>query len=78
MVIALIKPSIAGDVKRITKEELKDMLGKSDVIVIDVRLGKDWKASEIKIQGAVREEPGDIDSWASNYDKNKTLVLYCA
>ena len=68
----------AGEVPKINKEELKAMLDKENVVIIDVRIGKDWKASESKIKGAVREEPKKAKSWAIKYDKEKTYVLYCA
>ncbi len=67
-----------ADVPRMTKEELRSLLGTADVVVIDVRAGGDWRKSGEKIAGAVREEPGAEESWAGNYGKDKTLVLYCA
>ena len=70
--------AIAAEVPRMTKEVLKTNLGDPDVVIIDVRAGKDWKASEFKIKGAVRENPGESNSWAEKYPKDKTLVLYCA
>ncbi len=66
------------DISRMTKEELKVKLGNPDLIVIDVRLGKDWTGSDLKIKGAVREDPQALDSWAKKYPKDKTLVFYCA
>jgi hypothetical protein len=68
----------SSDIPRMTKEELKPLLGNPDVAVIDVRLGGDWAESDLKIKGAVRENPRDIDSWADKYSKNQTLVFYCA
>ena len=67
-----------GDVGLMTKEELRAQLGKADVVPIDVRTGSDWRASEIKIKGAVRVEARQVTSLASRYDKDTTLVLYCA
>jgi hypothetical protein len=69
-------PAIAADVPRITKEELKSMLGNPDVVILDVRGAKQWKASKKKIKGAVWEDPGDTESWTDKYPKDKTLVLY--
>jgi rhodanese-related sulfurtransferase len=63
---------------RITKEELKAMMDKPDVVIIDVRYGKDWTKSDIKIKSAVRENPTDVKSWVDKYEKDTTLVLYCA
>ena len=40
---------------RMTKEELKPMLGNPDVLIVDVRADKDWADSDLKIKGAARE-----------------------
>jgi hypothetical protein len=66
------------EVPRMTKEELKDKLGHPDVVIIDVRVAGEWKGSNEKIQGAVREDPEkNIKNWAEKYSKDKTLVFYC-
>ena len=70
---------LASDAKapKITKEELKSMLGNSDVTIIDVRLDIDWEKSASKIKGAAREDPeGDVQAWAEKYSKGKTIVFY--
>ena len=74
----LTQLAIAAEVPRMTKEELKSKLDNPDVVIVDVRVGKDWKGSEFKIKGAVRENPSELSSWAEKYPKDKTLVLYCA
>ncbi|UCF85519.1 MAG: hypothetical protein JSV50_07765 [Desulfobacteraceae bacterium] len=74
----LAQSAIAAEVPRMTKEELKSRLDDPDVVIVDVRIGKDWKGSEFKIKGAVREDPTDFSTWAEKYPKDKTLVLYCA
>ncbi len=64
---------------RMTKEELKAKLGNPDIVIIDVRIGEEWKVSKEKIQGAIREDPEkDIKNWAEKYPKDKTLVFYCS
>ena len=68
----------SADVPRMTKDELKAMLGSPDLVILDVRAKKDWKDSDSKIQGAIREDPGSVKSWAGKYTKDKTFVLYCA
>jgi rhodanese-related sulfurtransferase len=69
----------AEEVPRITKEELKSMLGNPDLIILDVRTPADWEMSQTKIKGAVREDPGRATkSWAEKYGKAKTITLYCA
>ena len=67
-----------AEVPRITKEELKALIGSPDVIIIDDRSGSDWSGSEFKIKGAIREDPGKASDWMSKYPKDKTLVFYCA
>ena len=73
-----IAPVSAKSVDIMTKEELKKELGNADLVILDVRSGKDWKSSEFKIQGAVRTNPKEFASWGNTFDKNKKLVLYCA
>jgi rhodanese-like protein len=68
----------AADVPRMTKEDLKAMLGDPDLIILDVRAGRDWNSSEFKIQGAERANPSDFSSWAGKYQVSQTIVLYCA
>jgi hypothetical protein len=68
--------AVATEIPRISKEELKSMLGKPEVVVIDVRTLWDRKMSLKQIKGAVREDPGDVKSWAKKYSKERTIVLY--
>jgi hypothetical protein len=78
MVGGCTKFAKSGDAPRMTKDELKAMLGNPDLVIIDVRWGKDWTESDSKIKGAVREDPEVIESWANKYPKGNTIVLYCA
>ena len=78
LVLTGISMSDANDVPIMTKEELKAQMDSSDVMILDVRKGKDWKSSEFKIKGASRADPKEFDKWAETYPKDKTLVLYCA
>lgn len=70
--------SMADSVPRMEKEELKALLGNSDLVILDVRTDFDWSQSEFKVEGAVREYPGKFQSWAEKYPKDRTIVLYCA
>lgn len=71
-------PALAGDVKLMTAAELKNMLGSKELVILDVRSGRDWSTSELKITGAIRANGDDFDSWANSYPKEKKIVLYCA
>lgn len=68
----------AADPLRTTKEELKQRLGNPEIIIVDVRSGSDWKSSDRKITGAVREEPNDVEGWEKRYSKDRPIILYCA
>lgn len=69
--------AFAGSVATLDKDELKNLLGSENVVVLDVRLGRDWSSSEFKIKNAVRIDDGDL-SVAEEYPKETTFVLYCA
>lgn len=68
----------SDDVPRMSKQELKVLLGSADVIILDVRASRDWEGSTSTIKGAIREDPQTIDTWTDTYPKDKTLVLFCA
>jgi hypothetical protein len=68
----------SDDVPRMSKEELKGLLGSADVIILDVRTSRDTEDSTSTIKGAIREDPQAFDTWADTYPKDKTLVLFCA
>lgn len=70
------KPSLR-EVHRITKDELRANLDNDRYVIIDVRTPKDYDNSDFKIQGAIRENPMDVNFWAP-YPKDRTIVLYCA
>jgi len=78
VIMILVSMAMAQEVPKITKEEVKRMLGNADVIIVDVRLGRDWDGSKLKIKGAVREDPRNIGSWIDKYPQDKTLIFYCA
>jgi rhodanese-related sulfurtransferase len=78
LLLAIPPISPAMEVGTITKEELKAQLDNPEIILLDVRTGKNWKSSEFKIKGAVRANPNDFDKWSGTYPKDKKFVLYCA
>jgi len=75
--LTLGSKTFAADVPTMDKDQLKSLLGTEDLVVYDVRQGRDWSTSEFKIKGAVRVE-GDILKLAEPEGKTKTFVLYCA
>jgi len=77
-IFAVSVAAMAASVPRMTADELKMHLGEADYQVLDVRAGGDWAGSTVKIAGAERVEPRAVGQWVDNYDKEKTIVLYCA
>ncbi len=82
LILLGIGSSLAGaseKVPRMTIEQLKDRMGKPDVVILDVRSKSDWDEAQAKILGAIREDPNKpTKSWAEKYGRDKTIVLYCA
>ena len=70
--------SESAEAERISAKQLRGMLGRSDVIVVDVRAKSDWNKSDSKITGAVWEDLSAISGWMDKYPRGKTLVFYCA
>jgi hypothetical protein len=56
-------PIRANDSYAMTKEQLLPLLGKSDLIIIDVRTKYDWDNSKVKIPGAVKQDGMKFGSW---------------
>jgi hypothetical protein len=71
-------PIVPSEVPRIQADELKSRLNDPSLIVIDVRTDADWNNSQAKIKGAVRKLAKAVSDWASTYQKDQTLVLYCS
>jgi hypothetical protein len=70
-------PSSVEQVPRLTKEAVKEMLGKPDVVIVDIRYIKQYEQSDKKLPGAVFLQPENFDEFVKNHpQKDKTYVLY--
>ena len=78
VLLAPIVTVFGKEIPLMTKEELKPIINNADVVIIDVRTGRDWSSSEFKIQGAIRVDKQNLSEVAGSYPKDKKLVLYCA
>jgi rhodanese-related sulfurtransferase len=78
IVLTISSAVFSGEVKRIDKDELKAMLGNPDLVILDVRTGKDWSSSEFKIKDAVRLTDENMEAVIPKFSKDSTLVFYCA
>ena len=64
------------EMPRISKEQLKELLSKPGVVLLDCRPEEEWRTSEQKLPGAIHENPLEADSWASKYPKDSKIVVY--
>jgi predicted sulfurtransferase len=70
-------PSSVEQVPRLTKESVKEMLGKPDVVIVDIRYIRQYEQSDKKLPGAVFVQPENFDEFVKNHpQKDKTYVLY--
>ena len=68
----------AGDVPRISKEELNKKLCTPDLIILDVRVAGSWDKSNQTIKCSKRVDPDNVAAWSGTLPKNKEIVLYCS
>ena len=79
--MVIFAASLVGGAEGITvisADQLNENLTKPDVVVVDVRIDRDWASSQWKIKGARRESPNEAKEWMGKYSKDKQIVLYCA
>ena len=79
LVVGLISGLNASDPQSVTiisADQVNQLLGKPDTVIIDVRKPRNWWRTSQKILSAVREDPSKIDQWAQKYAKNQTLIFY--
>ncbi len=75
--LGTVNSSFAGtSYQQIDKVALNDFLGSKNVIIIDVREGRDWQSSKFKIKGAVRLDPNNLKVSDFSLPKDKTLIFY--
>jgi hypothetical protein len=61
---------------KVTKEQIKELIGKEDFFLLDVRPNEQWRATPVKLPGAVHEDPEDVAAWAYRYQKSAKIVTY--
>lgn len=67
-----------ADVPRITREDLKAKIEKGEgVIVLDVRASGSYAGSNVKIKGALRIAPDEIETRYKELSRDKEIIAYC-
>ncbi len=76
LILVIIWSCAGKDLPLVDQETLKSWLSDPQVLILDVRAPKDWKVSDKKIKGAVRQDPYEVKTWAASLPKDKKIVLY--
>jgi len=63
--------------ERITQEELRDRMNYEDMVILDVRSDAAYDKSDLKIPGAIRVPPDEIEKHFRDLPKDKTIYTYC-
>jgi hypothetical protein len=72
------KAAVAGEVERVTVDELKARLEKNEpVTILDVRSEGSYESSDKKIKGAVRMLTDEIGSRLKEIPRDAMIVTYC-
>lgn len=64
--------------RTITPNDLKPLVEKKAVTVLDVRRSNDYDADEVKLPGAEWKNPEQLAEWSAKLPKDKEIVIYCA
>jgi len=71
---------VTADVEptRVTIDEVKERFARSEsLLFVDVRNPKAWKASDMKLPGAVRIPADHVDGQLDGVSPDRMIVPYC-
>lgn len=57
--------------------QLDDMMQNENVILLDVRLNKDFMKNPIMLPNALYKNPENMSEWIGELDTHKEVVVYC-
>ena len=64
--------------RAITPNDLKPLVEKKAVTVLDVRRQNDFDTDPVKLSGAQRKNPEQMAEWSKDLPKDREIVIYCA
>ena len=64
--------------RTIAPNDLKPLVEKNAVTVLDVRRQNDYDADKMKLTGAEWKNPEQIADWSAKLPKEREIVIYCA
>lgn len=69
--------AVHATTEKVRCDELKSLLKRPDVFVIDLSRGES-ESNPLTVPHSVQEDPANVLSWACKYPKNATILLYCS
>ncbi len=63
--------------RTIAPNDLKSLLEKQTVTLLDVRRKADYEVSDAKLPGARWLDPEQLSEWSRSISKDRDVVLYC-
>jgi len=57
--------------------DLKPLVDRKGVMVIDVRRAADYEAAQVKLPGAEWKNPEQMADWGQTLPKDRDVVIYC-
>jgi rhodanese-related sulfurtransferase len=64
--------------RTITPNDLRPLVEKDSVMVLDVRRQNDFAADTVTLPGAQWKNPEQIAEWSQMLPRDKEVVIYCA
>jgi hydroxyacylglutathione hydrolase len=66
------------ELPRITKEDLKRRMDAHEPLtVLDTRAPESWDESDVKLPGAIRVPPDDVERHLAEIPRDHMVVTYC-
>ena len=64
--------------ERVTPEEVMGRLNRGErVFFVDTRQPEAWEGSDVKLPGAIRDPPDDVEAHLADVPRDRTIVTYC-
>ncbi len=64
--------------RTISPNDLKPLVEKKSVTLLDVRRQNDFEADQAKLPGAEWKNPEQFADWSAGLPKDREVVIYCA
>ncbi len=63
--------------RTISPQDLKPLIEKQSIVLLDVRRKNDLDADQVKLPNAAWKNPEQVAEWSKTLPKDKEIVIYC-